>query len=72
MTKEQLRLFKKHLQEEEKSAATIEKYIRDINAFYAFSGGEIEKNTVIEYKQKILSEYAVRSVNSMIASINAF
>ena len=63
--------FKKYLQSEEKSAATIEKYIRDVNAFFAFSGKAIEKNTVIAYKQKITSEYAVRSVNSMIASINA-
>ncbi|MBP9989624.1 MAG: tyrosine-type recombinase/integrase [Ruminococcus sp.] len=64
--------FKEYLKEEEKSEATIEKYIRDVSAFYSFSGSEIEKNTVIAYKQKIVSEYAVRSVNSMLASINAF
>lgn len=64
--------FKEYLKEEEKSEATIEKYLRDVSAFYYFSGSEIEKNTVIAYKQKIVSEYAVRSVNSMLASINAF
>lgn len=64
--------FKDYLQSEEKSAATIEKYIRDVKAFFAFSGRIIVKETVISYKQKIVSEYAVRSVNSMLASINAF
>ena len=64
--------FKEYLKEEEKSEATIEKYLRDVNTFYSFSGSEIEKSTVIAYKQKIISVYAVRSVNSMLASINAF
>ena len=67
-----IEMFRKYLKDEEKSDATIEKYIRDINAFYSFSGEETDKNTVIKYKQKITAEYAVRSVNSMIASINAF
>lgn len=64
--------FREYLLDEEKSEATIEKYIRDINAFYSFSGEEFDKNIVIRYKQKITAEYAIRSVNSMIASINAF
>lgn len=58
---------------EEKSSLTIEKYLRDIHAFLRFSeGAEIEKNLVISYKQKLLeSGYAVRSVNSMLASLNS-
>lgn len=71
LTVRKIESFKKHLVEEEKSEATIEKYIRDVNAFFAFSGSKICKDTVIAYKQKIIEEYAVRSVNSMIASINA-
>lgn len=70
LTDKTIHQFKKHLQSEEKSEATIEKYIRDVNAFYAFSGNKIDKDIVIAYKKKIVSEYAVRSVNSMLASIN--
>ncbi len=67
-----IRKFKKYLCEKEKSDATIEKYIRDVKAFYEFSGNKIDKNVVFAYKEKIVSEYAVRSVNSMLASVNAF
>ena len=46
--------------------------MRDVRAFMAFAGGEeIRKNTVIAYKNKLLSEnYAARSINSMLASQN--
>jgi len=64
--------FKDYLYKEEKSSATIEKYVRDVVAFYRYAGDLLQKNTVIEYKKKIAEEYATRSVNSMIASINAF
>ena len=72
LTENHIKKFENYLIKEEKSSATIEKYLRDINAFFAFSGSEIDKNTVIAYKNKITSEYAPRSVNSMLASINAF
>lgn len=71
LTIRKIEAFRKYLVEEEKSEATIEKYIRDVNAFFAFAGSEICKDTVIAYKQKIIEEYAVRSVNSMLASVNA-
>ena len=64
--------FKEHLILEERSTATVEKYIRDVNAFSVFTGDtEIEKETVIAYKKHLQEHYAVRSVNSMLASINS-
>lgn len=64
--------FKEHLILEERSAATVEKYIRDISAFSNFAdGAEITKETVIAYKKHLQDSYAVRSVNSMLASINS-
>ena len=65
--------FLRQLREEEKSVATIEKYIRDVKAFSKFiNGAEITKDAVIAYKQHLLDEgYAARSVNSMLASINS-
>lgn len=73
LTSEAIDCFKKYLREEEKSENTIEKYLRDVRAFAAYlSGAEITKETVIAYKNKLLSEnYAVRSVNSILASVNS-
>lgn len=68
-----IRRFQRHLMEEEKSDATIEKYIRDVTAFASYiSSTAITKETVIAYKQHLLDEnYAVRSINSMLASLNS-
>ncbi len=64
--------FKEHLFLEERSENTIEKYMRDIKAFIAFlSDATLTKETVIEYKKHLQENYAVRSVNSMLASINS-
>lgn len=64
--------FRKYLISEERSAATVEKYMRDVRAFIAFvNGAKLTKETVIEYKKHIAARYAVRSVNSMLASVNS-
>ena len=64
--------FKKHLSEQEKFPSTIEKYIRDVRAFSAFAERKtITKETVILYKKHLQKNYAVRSVNSMLASVNS-
>lgn len=67
-------LFKQHMYSEEKSDLTIEKYIRDIRSFFGFlNGGYVTKEAVIEYKRSLINDgYTVRSVNSMLASINSF
>ena len=64
--------FKEHLILEERSSATVEKYIRDVKAFAAFvNSAEVTKEVVIEYKRHLQETYAVRSINSMLASINS-
>lgn len=72
LTSKAVQSFKKYLREEEKSANTIEKYLRDVRAFAEYLGGaEVTKEAVIAYKSKLLAEsYAVRSINSMLASLN--
>lgn len=63
--------FKEHLILEERSKTTIEKYIRDVKAFAAYvENSAITKEIVIAYKKHLQENYAVRSVNSMLASIN--
>lgn len=64
--------FKEHLILEERSKITIEKYICDVKAFSAYTqNAAITKETVIAYKKHLQENYAVRSVNSMLASINS-
>lgn len=64
--------FKEHLILEERSEITIEKYIRDVKAFSAYTQNTVvTKETVISYKKHLQETYAVRSVNSMLASINS-
>ena len=63
--------FEEHLILEERSKTTVEKYIRDVKAFAVYTqGGAVTKETVIAYKKCLQETYAVRSVNSMLASIN--
>ena len=65
--------FEFHLRNEERSAATIEKYMRDVRFFASFvCDAEIDKQTVLDYKSKLGESYAVASANSMIAAMNCF
>ena len=72
LTENQITAFAVYLKNEEKSDNTIDKYIRDVRVFSAYIGkAEITKETVIAYKNKLISDnYAVRSINSMVASLN--
>ena len=65
--------FSCYLKSEEKSENTIGKYLRDVQAFFTYIGGAaVTKEAVIAYKNKLLAEsYVVRSVNSMLASLNS-
>ena len=73
LTRELISNFKDHLIEEEKSKATLEKYIRDIETFYSWVGdNELDKLCVLNYKEYLTENYAVASVNSMLSSINSF
>lgn len=68
-----IELFIKQLQIEEKSELTLQKYIRDIRRFQVFlSENEITKDMVIDYKKYLKENFAVTSVNSMLAAVNKF
>ena len=73
ITNELINNFKIYLYEEERSDNTIEKYMRDIRAFREWlQGRSIDKSLVIEYKKELCKRYAVKSVNSMLSSVNTF
>ena len=69
-----LQEFSEHLIREEKSDATCEKYLRDVRVFWGFTAGNrVTKELVMSWKRKLTEQgYAVRSINSMLASVNSF
>lgn len=73
LTDELVAEFLGYLEREERSKNTIEKYIRDVTAFQAFMNGRsVDKESVIAYKKKLLEDgYAISSINSMMAALNA-
>lgn len=73
LTANALQKFAEYLRWEEKSGATQEKYLRDVRTFQAYaSGAEITKELVAAWKRALVDQgYAVRSVNSMLASVNS-
>lgn len=64
--------YRNYLLSEEKSRLTIDKYIRDVEKYLRWSGGEISKERVLAYKEALLGNYAVASVNSMLSSVNSY
>ncbi len=74
ITEAKINKFKVYLFEEEKSKNTIEKYLRDVVAFAKWVSDKVlSKQTVLEYKDYLLSqEYAPRSINSVLSSLNSF
>lgn len=73
ITGEDLNSYRNHLVNEEKSAATLEKYLRDVTEFSVWlSGKAIEKTVVLEYKARLVEHHAPASVNSALSSLNSF
>ena len=64
--------YETFLLEEERSQATIAKYMRDIHHFYTFLPKDkvITKEAVIAYKQSLSKLYKPASMNSMLTAIN--
>ena len=69
-----LKDYVKHLVEDEKSEATIEKYVRDVSAFLEFAGKiSLSKELVLEYKSHLEEKgYQVTSINSMLVAVNGY
>lgn len=73
ITNELINNFKIYLYEEERSGNTIEKYMRDVRFFREWlQGRNVDKSVVIEYKKELCQRYVMKSVNSMLSSVNAF
>lgn len=66
--------FCEELRRQERSEATIEKYDRDLRKFYRWlgDGKDLNKETVIAYKEYLAAYYAPASINSMLAALRSF
>ena len=66
--------FREYLSVNEKSTVTISKYTRDAARFMEFAASRpVDKTLVLEYKNSLINgQYAVTSINSMLASLNSF
>lgn len=73
LTAERIRQFRSYLLQEEKSQATVEKYLRDVRSFGLFlKERPVQKEVVLAYKAYLQENgYAIRSINSMLASLNS-
>ena len=70
---EHIQAYANHLRLEEKSAATVEKYLRDIQSFICWlDGREITKERTTEWKAHLTEQgYAPASVNAMLSALNS-
>ena len=73
ISEETINAFREYLVLEEKSTATVEKYLRDVRAFHLFAYQQaVTKERMMAYKKFLIEKgYAASSINSMLASLNS-
>lgn len=65
--------YKEYLYEQERSEATIEKYMRDVTHFYEYlpdGNNQITKEVLVTYKHSLSDKYKISSINSMLVALN--
>ena len=74
MISEQLASFRAYLQDEERSEATVEKYLCEVTQFAAWlNDTEVTKSAVAEWKEHLLSEgYEPSTVNGKLTALDRF
>lgn len=72
ITPEQINAYRRHLLTEERSEATVEKYLRDIKAFSAWlKGRAVTKEQAIAWKSYLVAQhYAPVTINAMLSALN--
>lgn len=74
ITTKQIVSFRQFLREDERSAATVEKYLREVRLFAAFlNGGEVSKAAVARWKEALLTKgYNPATVNGKLSAVDRF
>lgn len=72
LTAKRIMLYSRYLRENEHSAGTVEKYLRDVNDFASWlSGHPMTKEAVMSWKSSLQGKgYAPTTINSKLAAIN--
>ena len=61
------------LRQEERSEATVKKYLHDVAQFLAFTMQRpVDRELVLAYKETLKETYSISSANSMLAAVNCF
>ena len=69
----ELKAFEAYLRENEKSEATIEKYLHDAGVFLLYlNGREATKELAVAYKERLTATYKAASINAMLAGVNSY
>ena len=73
LTPAQVRRYLLHLQEQERAASTMQKYIHDLHVLMAYlDGAPLTKAALIDWKDALTAAYAPATVNAMLAAVNGF
>ena len=71
---DQFAAYNAHLRGEERSAGTVENYLRHVRTFAAWAGGRpVTRELAAEWKVHLLTQdYAPVTINAMLAALNGF
>lgn len=74
ITAQQLDRFAQYLLEEERSRATLEKYLREVRQFAVWlSGAQVSKTSVTQWKEHLLSQrYHPSTINGKLTALDRF
>ena len=82
ITKKSLENYESFLRQEEKSQATVEKYLREIRVLSVFreirvlsvfmKGAKISKPKILEYRERLIETYQPKTVNTKLSAINSY
>lgn len=72
LTQEQLRKYARYLQSEERSAATVEKYLREVTKFWGWlDGRSVTKAVVAQWKESLLAQgYHSSTINGKLTALD--
>src|SRR5699024_6599027 len=57
----------------EKSRATAEKYMRELQMLSAFLGGaKVAKQKILEYRERLIRSYQTQTVNAKLSAVNPY
>lgn len=73
ITAASIKKYAAYLQENERSAATVESYTRALRELLKFMGeSPLTKAALVAWKQQLVGQYAPATVNAMLAAVNGF